>query len=108
MQKQRIIGIDGYCYSSKFNYEFIFPKLNEEKIYVKYSTLLRRVFIILKKKKIKFYSNKNRIKLFEFFRNRIEKFCLLNFFSADFSIFYDLFNRLMCDIFFKLKLIKFS
>ena len=105
MKKQRIIGIDGYCYSSKINYDIIFPKLNEQKIYEKYSTLLRRIFIILKKNKIKFYSNKNRLKLFDFLRNNIEKFCLLNFFSADFSIFYDLFNRLMYDIFFKLKLI---
>lgn len=105
MLKQRIIGIDGYCYSSKFNYEFIFLKLNEQKTYEKYSTLLRRIFLILKKKRIKIYSNRNRKKLFESFRNRIEKFCLINFFSADFSIFYDLFNRLMIDIFFRLKLI---
>lgn len=106
MSKNRIIGLDGYCYSSNFNYKLISKLLNIDKIYQKYVTIIRRVFKYMKTHSIKEDTTENRQAIFEHFRNRIEKFCIVNLNILDISLFFDLHNRLMYDIYYRLNLIK--
>lgn len=105
MERKRIIGIDGYCYSSSFNYQLITNILKFDNIYHKYVLVMKRLVKIMRKENIQKDSSEIRIKLFEKISSRIEKFCILNFHILDISIFYDIFNRLMYDIYYRLKFI---
>lgn len=106
MKKNRIIGIDGYCYSSLFNYKLISKLLNIDNIYQKYVRVIKRIFKYMKTNNINEDNSEIRKTIFDKFSPNIEKFCFLNFNLLDMSLFYDLFNRLMYDIYYRLNLIK--
>jgi hypothetical protein len=105
---KKIISNVGYLYSSLKNYKSILQILNDDKIYQKYFRILKQVFIYIKRNQFVIENENYRIKLYEKFSFRIEKFCMLHFHTIDFSIFKDIFNRIINDIFIKLSLIKLS
>lgn len=99
----RFIGIDGYSYSSRENFKLIYNHLNDIKIYQKYIRIIRLVRHHIKRYKIK-YSN-NIMKMYDRFRDNIEKFIYKNFGCINLSLNFDIYKRLISDIYFKLKLI---
>ena len=80
--------------------------MNIDKIYHKYVLVIRRIFKYMKRNNIKEDTPEIRRSIFDKFSNNIEKFCILNLNLLDLSVFYDLFNRLMYDIYYRLNLIK--
>lgn len=106
IQRKRFVGIDGYCYSSTQNYQIIYPILNKDNIYQKYVRVIKRIYLFMKKRKIKKDNTRIRKNIFQNFSDRIEKFCIDNFKILDVSLFYDIFNRLMFDIYYRLNIIK--
>lgn len=106
IQRKRFVGIDGYCYSSPVNYQIISSVINTDNIYQKYVRVVKRIYLFMKKRKIKKDSKRIRSNIFKNFRDKIEKFCIFNFHILDVSLFYDIFNRLMFDIYYRLNIIK--
>lgn len=99
---RRFIGVDGYSYSSINNFKIISNFLNDIKIYQKYFRIIRIVRHHIRKYKIK-YSN-NVMKMYERFNIHIERFIMKNFGTIDLSLNYDVFKRLISDIYFRFKL----
>ena len=108
---RRIVDVNGYCYSSIENLNLFKNKLEDEKIYQKYFTIIKRIFLFCKQRiennQIKL-TKEFRNELFEKFRYKIEKFCMINFYITHPSVFLDTFNRTIYDIFYRLRLIKIN
>ena len=100
---KRFIGIDGYSYSSIENFKIIYNLLNDFKTYEKYFRIIRIVRHHIKRYKIK-YSN-NIMKMYDRFRDKIENFIYKNLNCIDLSLNFDIYKRLIKDIYFRLKLV---